>query len=226
MANKPIKNKSGTSANCNDQMVTLENYEPNIGAPFKVALIDSVQQRIAENGEIIETYIPNFDGLLKEVAFTRSLDPRKFSPKDIRFVRNAVGLKALDLADLLGVSPEHVSRCEKGDRVLSVAAEKLLRVIVLKRRHNPAELANCLMHILEDDDLSAEKRRQMSALVDKYKRTVEELETAIFDFRIQTVHSLEDLEYEFQIIPPDEDLAGLSEETLEEEWRSSEKIAA
>lgn len=226
MGHTPTMKKSVTPANCNDQSKVLSKYQPNIGAPFKVVLIDSVVQEISSSGEIIQTIIPNLDGLLKEVAFARSLYPRKFSPADLKFVRKAIGLKAVDLADLLGVSPEHISRCEKGDRVLSVAAEKLFRVIVLKRRHNPSELANCFRDMLEQDNLSTERRKKILALTEKYKRTVEELETAIFDSRIETVHSTEELEFEFELIPNDEEGIGFLDELPEEEWRPSEKVAA
>lgn len=226
MVNHPTTRKPITLANCNTRMITLPEYEPNLGAPFKVILFDSVEQELSADGEVLETIIPNLDGLLKEVAFARSLDPRKFSPADIKFVRTAVGLKAVDLAELLGVTPEHVSRCEKGDRVLSVAAEKLLRVIILKRRHNPAELANCFFSILENEELSPSKRKRILALTEKYKKTIEEIETAIFDSRIQTVFSVEDLCFEFELVRPDESELDLFDERPEEKWRTSEKFAA
>lgn len=222
MTHQPTAGTLVASASCNDQMVTLKTFEPDIGAPFKVILVESVEQKLNSDGEVIETIIPNLDGLLKEIAFERSLDRRKFSPADIKFVRKAVGLKAVDLAELLGVSPEHVSRCEKGDRVLSVAAEKLLRVIVLKRRYNPAELANSLSHLLTKGELSEEKRQKMISLIQKYRETVEEIETAIFDFKIQTVYPLEDVQYKFKIYHPSERNSDPSEDV----WKSSEKLAA
>lgn len=224
MTNQPHTGHVVASASCNDQTMILETFEPNFGAPFKIILINSVQQKINLDGDVVETIIPNVDGLLKEVAFERALDPRKFSPEDIKFVRKAVGLKALDLAELLGVSAEHISRCEKGDRILSVAAEKLLRVIVLKRRHNPAELANCLKVLLEKKDLSEKQKRKMIALTEKYRRTVEELETAIFDSKIQTVYPLGQIEYHFEVSHVSELDSEMADDDLEEVWSS--KMAA
>jgi transcriptional regulator with XRE-family HTH domain len=45
---------------------------------------------------------------------------------DLRAFRKAHGLKAKDVADILGFSAEHISRCENGRRILSAVAWKLL----------------------------------------------------------------------------------------------------
>lgn len=227
MSFNPITtSKESSKKGSNKNYIILEEYEPNIGAPFRVVLHNSVQQLLSKDGSVAETVIPNLDDLLKEIAFSRALNTRKFSPQDVRFVRKAVGLKAIDLADLLGVSPEHISRCEKGARVLSVAAEKLLRVIILKRRHNPAALANCFKHMLDDEEVSLERKKRILALTEKYKRTVEEIESAIFDSRIETVHSIDDLRFDFQLVPHDPNDLELFDEMPEDEWRSSDVRAA
>jgi len=201
MATKCNINSQTLMPRGNDRVITLEKYEPNIGAPFKVTLMNSVKQSYSADGELLETSIPNLSGLLKEIAFARSLDQRKFSPEDIKFVRKAVGLKGLDLAELLGISAEHLSRCENGERTLSVAAEKLLRVIILKRRHNPAELATLLEKALTSSEICSDKIDEIKSLIQKYKTTVEEIETAIFDFRILTVHDAgDDLEFSFHLV--------------------------
>jgi DNA-binding transcriptional regulator YiaG len=189
--------------NGNDCEKTLPSYEPNVGAPFKVILIDSVRQTFSADGDLLETSIPNLSGLLKEIAFARSLESRKFSPLDIKFVRKAVGLKAIELAELLGVSAEHMSRCENGERTLSIAAEKLLRVIILKKRHNPTELANMMSHILSSDNIDSKKIIEIKNLIERYKTTITEIETAIFDSRINSVYDPEDnLEFSFHLAPP------------------------
>ncbi|RYZ79133.1 MAG: helix-turn-helix domain-containing protein [Proteobacteria bacterium] len=206
--------------------VTLPEYEPNIGAPFKVKLLDSVVQKVSPSGEILETYIPNLDGLLKEIAFSRALDSRKMSPEELKFVRKAVGLKAIDLAEMLGISPEHVSRCEKGDRTLSPAAEKLLRVIILRKRHDPLKMAHLFESIISNDDLNINQINQIKKLVSIYKATVEEIESAISDSNISSVYNVNSpLEFVFHLSCDDSSDIDI-EDLLGEKWIEADKAAA
>lgn len=49
-----------------------------------------------------------------------------------RFMRKAIGLRAREVADLFGVTPETVSRWETGERQPADAAVKLLAVLVIE----------------------------------------------------------------------------------------------
>jgi DNA-binding transcriptional regulator YiaG len=200
---KPCTNSGlavGAVASDGTRVIVLQEYAPNIGAPFKVTLIDSVRQTVGDKGQVLDTCIPNMAGLLKEVALARSLCDRKFSSKDIRFVRKAVGLRANELASLLGISAEHLSRCENGDRALSVAAEKLLRVIILKRRYDYSSIREKMMSFLDDDQVSSNKRRELRDILVRYNNAIAELETAIFDSKIDSVYdSSEELQFQFKV---------------------------
>jgi transcriptional regulator with XRE-family HTH domain len=113
--------------------VILPEYIPdNLGTPFKVILRDSVRQIVDEDtGKVEKTVIPNPRGLLQTIAITRLVWPRKLSGADIKFVRKALKIRANELAGMIEVSPEHLSRCEAGERVLSPGIEKCLRIAIL-----------------------------------------------------------------------------------------------
>lgn len=219
---KIIGTATGTVKSSGYKINTLKSYEPNIGAPFKVILVDSVRQKVSDSGEILETSIPNMGGLLKEVALARSLCDRKFLPTEIKFVRKAIGLKAAEIANLLGITPEHLSRCENGDRALSVAAEKLLRVIVLKRRFDYASLRNKLVSCLEKGDIGSDKVRKFKDILKRYDECVSNLERAVFESELQFQVADEKLSFEFR--HPDHRSIHANENSLQDEddeWKTA-----
>ncbi len=108
---------------------TLAIYEATqLGAPFKIILENSVHVKVDEEGNVIETTVPDLAGLIHAVVVARVTHERKLSGHELRFVRKAMGWKSKDLAKKLEMSAEHWSRCEAGDKVLSKTTEKLLRI--------------------------------------------------------------------------------------------------
>lgn len=97
-------------------------------APFSVILKNSVSQVLDDNGDIVETIIPDPHGLLKAVANTRVLHSRKLSGVDLKFLRSALAMKSKELAEAIGVTNEHMSRLETGGRALSPQSEMLVRI--------------------------------------------------------------------------------------------------
>jgi DNA-binding transcriptional regulator YiaG len=173
--------------------VTLPEFVAEIGAPFGVILFNSVRQKKrVDNDEVLETSIPNMSGLLKEVAVARALYPRKFSPDEIRFVRKAVNVKASELAKLLGVSAEHLSRCEHGERVLSASAEKLLRVIILKKRFSFSELEKWAAQLSLNGRISEDSVARLKEVISDYRQCMDDVEKAVFDSKIASVHDAGD----------------------------------
>jgi transcriptional regulator with XRE-family HTH domain len=47
--------------------------------------------------------------------------------EDLRALRKLHGLKGYEVAEILGYTPEHISRCENGKRRLSAVAMRTLR---------------------------------------------------------------------------------------------------
>lgn len=111
----------------------VERFEAtDLGAPFKVVLLDCVRVKTDENGEIESYNIPDPDGLLRTVVLARILHPRKLCGADVKFLRTAVSVKQKDLAKGISVSQEHLSRCESDKLPLSPGSEKLLRLFLFK----------------------------------------------------------------------------------------------
>jgi transcriptional regulator with XRE-family HTH domain len=110
--------------------ILLDEYvDPLMGAPFEVVLEKAVTEtRCAKCGARLGVTIPDGKGLMAAVAMTRALDPFKLLGEEIRFLRKAVGWKGKDLAKILEITAEHLSRCEKGaPNFLSPGLEKYLR---------------------------------------------------------------------------------------------------
>lgn len=82
------------------------------------------------------------------------------APKEIRFLRNTMGLTQAQLAELLGNNAQSVARWEKGECAMQGDSEKLLRVIFIA-------------HFLTDDELEALRDFVMSnlAALDEFDET-------------------------------------------------------
>ena len=114
-----------------NEIVLLEYEAENLGTPFKVILKNSVRQKLNDKGEVEKTIIPNPKGLLHQIAITRLIHSRKLSGADIKFIRKSLRIKAKELAEMISVTPEHLSRCESNDRVLSPGLEKCMRLSII-----------------------------------------------------------------------------------------------
>lgn len=102
----------------------------HLGTSFKVILVDSVRE-IDPKANDPEIIIPDESGLHKAISWQRAIDPRKLTGGDIRYLRKSLGMKAKDLAVSLDISPEYLSRCEAGTKVLAGNVEKMLRLTIL-----------------------------------------------------------------------------------------------
>ena len=120
----------------------VPTYEASgLGAPFKVILEQAVKvETCAKCGVMLGTYIPDMEGLFHAVVFTRALEPRKLLGAEIRFMRKAMCWKAKDLAKHLGITAEHLSRCESGEKVMSPGTEKLFRLYALLKTPDKSAL--------------------------------------------------------------------------------------
>ena len=209
------------SALMRENTIVLPEYRPNIGAPFEVVLRKAVEQTVCANsGEIVRTRIPNMSGLLKEVAVARAIYPRKLSADEIKFLRKAVNLKATELAKLLGISAEHLSRCENRDRVLSPAAEKLFRVIVLKRRFNFSEMEQRLRQYIDKAHPDEKTVRYLMETMATYRECLDDMEKAVFHCSITTVHDAkETLSFSFHLRSLDLATANADHSQEDDEWK-------
>lgn len=174
------------------EIVTVlpEYVAEHLNAPFKVVLKNSVRQIIDDCGNVEKIVIPNPRGLLKQVAITRLLFPRKLSGADIKFVRKSLKIKAIELADMLGITPEHLSRCESGERVLSPGVEKCMRLSVILDNFKLPEEA-------EEACVSNEKIRLK---IEEFQEAIRRLQEVIRGMPISSVYDHEEqLELHFYI---------------------------
>jgi len=116
----------------------LELYEiDTLGAPFKVTLRNCVSLSVdRETGEE-KINLPDVVGLISAVVRARVSHSRKLNGKEIRFVRNALRLKANQIAKFLDMSPEHFSRCEKGTKIMAIPSEKWFRLFAYVATYFP-----------------------------------------------------------------------------------------
>jgi putative transcriptional regulator len=80
-----------------------------------------------------EVTIPNLENLHQLIAEKIASQVNKLSPEEIRFLRTHLGFSSSDFAQAIGVSPETVSRWEKGTVNMKEASERFLRVLVITK---------------------------------------------------------------------------------------------
>jgi transcriptional regulator with XRE-family HTH domain len=116
----------------------VERYEiDTLGAPFKVTLLECVVFSVDPKTGDEKINVPDVAGLIGAVVRARVSHPRKLNGKEVRFVRNALGLKANQLAKFLGMTPEHFSRCEAGSKVMAILTEKMFRLFAYLATYFP-----------------------------------------------------------------------------------------
>ncbi len=82
-------------------------------------------------GSCGEWYVSHEDGHRFDVAVARALGAHAIgTPDAFKFMRKATGLRAVDLAELIGVTPETVSRWETGKVSVERRALALLQALV------------------------------------------------------------------------------------------------
>jgi len=110
--------------------ILLDTYDATdlLNAPFKVILVKAAKKVTDEAGNLVEIIIPDPEGLMKAVAQCRILHTQKLNGQELKFLRSALGLKSKELANQIAVTPEHMSRLESGDKVLSPQSEMLVRI--------------------------------------------------------------------------------------------------
>jgi DNA-binding transcriptional regulator YiaG len=96
-----------------------------------IVILNAVEEiRCAKCGHVAATGFANLEGLIAAVAVARVVAPQKLRGRDVRFLRKALGWSSRELAAMLEVRDETVSRWENGREPLGPTSEKLLRLIV------------------------------------------------------------------------------------------------
>jgi putative zinc finger/helix-turn-helix YgiT family protein len=106
-----------------------EFTHPALGLPG-VVLKNAVEEIYCTNcGMVDSVHFPNMAGLSAAIAVARVQQSTRLNGADIRFLRKALDLNQQELADLMGVRNETVSRWEAGRQPIEAPSEKLLRAL-------------------------------------------------------------------------------------------------
>jgi DNA-binding transcriptional regulator YiaG len=114
---------------------------------FPVVLLSAAYE--ATHGEETGIVVPDVSALEAAIAVARVTLPYKLSGNEIRFLRKAIGMKAVDLAKFLAVDPAHFSRWEnESGSAITTNAERVLRLRVAHALRHKAPGVD-----VEDDEI-------------------------------------------------------------------------
>lgn len=162
----------------NDGCILPEYAVDNLGTSFKVILVNSAKCTQGVDGE--EIYIPDYQGLIKKIAVKRAAHPMKLKAGDIKFLRKTLGLRNKELSEKLDISPEHLSRCESGDKTLSPNSEKVLRSLVL------LEAVYVMQKAIEDSE------EEKSGIQEKISKLLYSLKEIVSGLKISPMHDADE----------------------------------
>ncbi len=77
--------------------------------------------------------IKNIRAVHKNIALAIVRKPGFLSGKEFRFVRKQMGLKEIEIAQLLGVTPVSVSRWERSNAPIGVSNDRLIRMLYVQQ---------------------------------------------------------------------------------------------
>jgi len=118
---------------CDGELIqrVLSEYEDDlIIIGRSVCLVNSVLEERCASCEHVQRTIPDLDGLLAAAAVSRALHRLKLRGEELRFMRKVLQISSRELADVVGVTPETMSRWENNRDPITATSEKLLRFIV------------------------------------------------------------------------------------------------
>lgn len=117
---------------CGSTMTTTrENYRDKESGLPNVILRNIEVRRCRRCGEE-EVVIPNMVELHRVIAAGVINKQARLTSPEIRFLRKHLGLTGVSMAELMGVTPETISRWENGKEVPGRTADRLLRMLVAR----------------------------------------------------------------------------------------------
>lgn len=109
--------------------VSGERYRYGACGLDGIYLVNGYTKEVHDGEEHVT--IADVDGLHKAIGRHLVVHRKALAPKEVRFLRNTLGLTQAELADRLGNTSQSVARWEKGECEVPGASEKLLRALFL-----------------------------------------------------------------------------------------------
>ena len=107
-----------------------ENYHYTASGLPHVTLQQVEVSRCPVCGET-EVAIPHIEALHRAIAAVLVQKRARLAPEEIRYLRKYLGWSGVDFAAHMGVTPETVSRWERGTTPMGGQADRLLRLLVV-----------------------------------------------------------------------------------------------
>lgn len=127
-----------------------ENFHYTASGLPNVTLIGVQVSRCPKCGAF-EVEIPRIEELHRTIASAVVAKRAPLAAAEIRFLRKWLGWSGVDFAAHMGVTPETVSRWEKGSLSMGAAADRLLRLMIV----NKAPVQDYALELLKSIDDSA-----------------------------------------------------------------------
>lgn len=112
----------------------IRAYSPTLPS----VIVDGLEQATCPNCGDAGVVYPRAVELSALVVGGILAKPSRLASNEIVFLRGALGMRAVELAEVLGITPAQVSRWETGAMPISALADRLLRMLVASKRGLPA----------------------------------------------------------------------------------------
>ena len=133
---------------CNKKMTSMREVYHYTESGLDNVYLDTDVHTCAKCRESVVD-IPNIYGLHEMVAEGLVKKPYLLKGKEIRFIRKFLHLKAVELAKILGVDKVTVSRWENDTAQISVANDKLIRLIYVQKYQEKCDIILEIMKYIE-----------------------------------------------------------------------------
>ncbi|MCI0486133.1 MAG: type II toxin-antitoxin system MqsA family antitoxin [Blastocatellia bacterium] len=94
--------------------------------------LENIEVRVCKSCNAICPRIPKINQLHDTIARATTLQPYPLSGKDIRFLRQHMGLKAREWAALLRIDVTTLSRWESGEQKIGPQSDSLIRLLYIR----------------------------------------------------------------------------------------------
>lgn len=121
-----------------DTKLTTERMSQAFDPALPGVIVDGLERATCPVHGDAGSVWPKANDLLELVLGALLNKPARLVPDEVVFLRKLSGLKAIELAEILGVGAVQVSRWENGAQPISALADRLLRMVVATRSEYPA----------------------------------------------------------------------------------------